>query len=138
MPAIANGPDDDEDDGGGGAPHRQQESGIGRGDQQVDRRVIEASQPPFQRRHRPKVIGRREAEHRQKCHEVDRDRCQLGDIALVHGNDGQHRGAADRDGNPQDVDHPVDDGLAAVIIPGKFGAHGARILVQAPSCEGAC
>src|SRR5262245_26812394 len=73
------------DAGNGRAPHTDQqhdsqhaflhlhdERRIGRRDQHIDGGMVEAAQHPFGPRHRPEIVGRRQAEHGQQARDIDR------------------------------------------------------------------
>lgn len=120
------GPLHGEDGVGGRAPHRQHEGGVGRGDQEIDRRVIEPAQPPFDRRQRPQIVGGGKADHGGKPGAVDRDRGDLRDIGMERGDDNQRRAAGDGKGDAEAMHDGIGDGLGAVVIPRDRLVHEAE------------
>ena len=74
--------------------------------------MVEPPQPPFERRHRPQIIGGGEADHRHEPGEIDCDRHDLGK-RTVRGDDDERRGPADRERDAEDVDDRVGERLGA-------------------------
>ena len=96
--------------------HLRQERGVGSGDQQVNRGVVEAAQNPLGGGNRPHIVGSREREHRYEADDVDQDWRDFDPFRL-------DRNCYDRDGadEPQtDADHmhgTIGDDLSVVVVP---------------------
>ena len=93
---------------------------VGRRDQQIDRRMIEAAQHPFGARHRPEIIGRRQHQHRQQARDIDRHHGDIERGGIDRGQHDQHGGGDQAETDADDMHDAVGDQLGAVVVP----AHG--------------
>ena len=123
-------PDGYQQDGRSGAVHRQDERGVGRCNQQIDRRVIETAQPPFDRGDRPQIVGGGETKHRQETGDVDDDRDNLSDIIVVPGHHHKQCRSSNRHHYAKDMDDRIGDSLAAVIFPSERDTHTSSLVVH--------
>src|SRR5262249_38828039 len=98
-----------------------QERRVGAGDQQIDRRVIEAAQDPFGRRDRPQIIGSRQAEHGDQADHVNHDRRDLDAFRSDRHHDDRD-GADQSQGDAGGVHDAVGDDLDAVVGPADLAA----------------
>lgn len=90
---------------------------VGRGDQQIDRGVIEAPQHPFGARHRPEIIGRRQRQHREQARDIDRHHGDIERAGIDRGQHDQRGGCNQPESDADQMNDAVGDQLGPVVVP---------------------
>ena len=131
MPTIAEAPHPDQHrDGEIAVLQLHDERRIGRRDQEIDRRMIEAAQHPFGARHRPEIIGRRQHQHRQQARDIDRHRGDIDGGGIDGGQYDQRGGGDQAKTDADDMHDAIGNQLGAVVVP----VHGAGRRME--GCRG--
>jgi hypothetical protein len=97
--------------------HLRDERRVGRRDQHIDCRMVEAPQHPFGARDRPQIIGCRQHQHGQQSHDVNRYDRNLEPVG-IHGREHEQHGRRDQAAKHADSVHDaVGDQFGPIVIP---------------------
>ena len=79
--------------------------------------MVEPPQQPFDRRHRPEIIGRRQHQHRQQTGDIDRDADHVDRLGIDRREHHQNGRGDDTGQHTDAVDDTVRDDLGAIVVP---------------------
>src|SRR5690606_7234395 len=106
----------------------REERRVGSGDEEIDRRMVEAPQHPFdRRRYRPEIVGKRNGKNRQHGDDIEYGGKIPARPGAGVGQRQQGRAGGNRQHDADRMDYAVRDQFAARIMPASHQGNAVRI-----------